>query len=166
MVDGEARLSAGKAMIKVSDDYLYGFVEGEGCFYASFVPARETASGWQVIHFFKVSQNPRGIEVLEALKERLQCGYIKRNASIKSTDKSMAYVVRSIYDLREKVVPYFQGKLVIKRDDFDKFSKIVDLVFHKTHLTRDGVRKIISITKTMNSGKRKYAANTILKCYS
>ena len=150
----------------VSDDYLCGFIEGEGCFYVSFVPSKETSSGWQVIHFFKVSQNPRGIEILKQLKMRLQCGYIKANASKKSSDKSLAYVVRNIHDLRGKVIPFFQDRLVIKKDDFERFSEITDLVFHKKHLSKDGVIEILKLSRKMNTGKRKYSNQEILKKYS
>jgi len=56
--------------MSLSDDYLIGFVEGEGMFYIGIVPSKETKSGWQVIYFFKVSQNPVGKTVLEELKKR------------------------------------------------------------------------------------------------
>jgi hypothetical protein len=153
-------------MCQVSDDYLTGFVEGEGCFYVSLVPSKETKSHWQVIYFFKVSQNPRGIEVLEALKNRLQCGYIKHNASKNSSDKSLAYVVRNLKDIKEKVIPLFQNKLIIKRDDFLKFTQVIELVQQKRHLTRDGVEQIISIANLMNTGKRKYSPHRILRDYT
>jgi len=150
----------------ISNDYLIGFVEGEGCFYVSFVSSKETKSHWQVVYFFKVSQNPRGIEILEALRNRLQCGYIKKNASLKSTDKSLAYVVRNIDDLKERVIPFFRNKLIVKREDFDKFSRVIELVSQKQHLTRDGVEKIINIANTMNTGKRKYSISEIVSHYS
>ena len=35
----------------ISDDYLLGFVEGEGMFYIGIVPSPETKTGWQVIYF-------------------------------------------------------------------------------------------------------------------
>jgi hypothetical protein len=37
-------------------------------FYVGVVPSSETKSGWQVIYFFKVSQNPSGKFVLDFLK--------------------------------------------------------------------------------------------------
>lgn len=153
-------------MKTISDDYLCGFVEGEGCFYVSIVPSKETNSGWQIIHFFKVSQNPRGQAVLHELRERLDCGYIKSNAGKTSTDKSLAYVVRNIKDLREKVIPFFKGKLIIKNDDFQKFSEIIELVASKRHLNREGAQKAIDISFSMNTSKRKYSKNQILKGFS
>jgi hypothetical protein len=150
----------------ISDEYLLGFVEGEGCFYVSIVPSKETSSGWQVIHFFKVSQNPRGQAILQALKERLDCGYIKTNASKTSTDKSLAYVVRNNKDLREKVIPFFKNKLIIKNDDFVKFSKIVEIVALKQHLDKKGVEEVINISYSMNTSKRKYSKDQILTGFS
>lgn len=44
------RSSAGKTSsylpFRISDDYLVGFVEGEGMFYVGVVPSRETKTGW------------------------------------------------------------------------------------------------------------------------
>ena len=90
----------------LSDDYFIGFTEGEGMFYIGIVPSKETKSGWQVIYFFKVSQNPSGMKVLENLKDRLDCGYIKMNSQTDKTDKSLAFVVRNLSDLTNKVVPF------------------------------------------------------------
>lgn len=153
-------------MKTISDDYLIGFIEGEGCFYVSIVPSKETTSGWQVIHFFKVSQNPRGLEVLEWLKTRLDCGYIKMNASSLSKDKTLAYVVRNIDDLKEKVIPFFKNKLIVKENDFKKFCQIIELVSNKQHLSKDGVVKIIDISSSMNTSKRKYSKEQIVLGFS
>lgn len=94
-------------MSRISDDYLIGFVEGEGVFYVGIVPSKETTSGWQVIYFFKVSQNPSGRLVLDYFKERLNCGYIKANSKTDLSDKSLAFVVRNYNDLINRVIPFF-----------------------------------------------------------
>ena len=149
----------------ISDDYLIGFVEGEGMFYIGIVRSSETKTGWQVIYFFKVSQNPCGEMVLNALKKRLSCGYIKQNSKTDKTDKSLAYVVRDLSSLSEKVIPFFEGKLHIKRDAFNKFKKVICLVSNKKHLSKNGMKEILKITYLMNTQKRKFSKEEILKAY-
>lgn len=152
-------------MLKISDDYLVGFIEGEGSFYVGIVPSKETKSGWQVVWFFKVSQNPSGKVILDYLKKRLKCGYIKPNSLKDPTDKTLAFVVRDFSDLTQKVIPFLEGKLIIKKRDFEKFKKILGLVEKGEHLTKDGLAKIIDLAYSMNSGKRKIAKEKILSSF-
>ena len=94
-------------MLVISDEYLYGFTDAEGCFYVGVVPSKETKLGWQVIPFFKVSQNPKGKVVLDYFKKRLGCGYVKLNDSKESSDKSLAFVVRDYENLTHSIIPFF-----------------------------------------------------------
>ena len=152
-------------MQKISDDYIVGFVEGEGMFYIGIVPSKETKSGWQVIYFFKVSQNPIGRSVLRQIKERLSCGYVKQNSKTDQTDKSLAFVVRNLTDLDKKVLPFFRDKLIIKKKSFDTFEKVLTLVKQGKHLEREGLKKILDLAYAMNTGKRKLTKEYILKHY-
>lgn len=151
--------------LKISDDYIVGFTEGEGMFYVGIVPSKETKTGWQVIYFFKVSQNPIGIEVLNQLKDRLGCGYIKQNSQTDLTDKSLAFVVRDLVNLRDKVIPFFEDKLIIKRNAFDKFKQVLKLVETKQHFTVKGITEILDIAYSMNTQKRKVERQIILESY-
>lgn len=149
----------------ISDDYIVGFVEGEGMFYIGIVPSKETKTGWQVIYFLKVSQNPIGKIVLERIKERLGCGYIKANSLTDRTDRSLAYVVRDLPSLRDIVIPFFEGKLIIKKDAFEKFKQVILLVSQKKHLTSEGMIEILSLAYSMNTQKRRVAKELILESY-
>lgn len=149
----------------ISDDYIVGFVEGEGMFYVGIVPSKETKTGWQVIYFFKVSQNPVGEEVLLALKSRFECGYVKKNGNLASKDKSLAYVVRDLKSLTDSIIPFFDDKLIIKKDAFLKFKKVIQLVNEKKHLTREGMKTISAIAYSMNTQKRKVTIEQILQSY-
>src|SRR3990172_10739787 len=141
-----------------SDDYIAGFVDGEGMFYVGIVPSRGTSrnkSGWQVIYFLKVSQNPSGKIVLDAIKNRLGCGYIKPNSKSDPTDKSLAYVVRDLPSIKDIIIPFFEGRLVIKKRTFKKFKKIIELVSQKKHLSKKGMEQILDISYSMNTRKRR-----------
>jgi hypothetical protein len=149
----------------ISDDYIAGFVDGEGMFYVSVVPSKETRTGWQVIYFLKISQNPSGRFVLEEIKQRLDSGYIKANSLTDKTDRSLALVVRDLSSLRDKVIPFFEGKLAIKKEVFDKFKEVIRIVDRKEHLNKIGITKILDISYTMNTGKRKFVKEKILNSY-
>jgi hypothetical protein len=154
--------------LRVSDDYIAGFVDGEGMFYIGIVPSRGSGrnrSGWQVIYFFKVSQNPSGKAVLDKIKKRLNCGYIRPNSQSDPSDKSLAYVVRDLPSLRDKVIPFFVGKLIIKRNTLDKFKKVIELVDEGNHLNKEGMKEILDIAYSMNTRKRKVAKTQILKSF-
>lgn len=151
--------------LTISDDYITGFIEGEGMFYVGIVSSKETKTSWQVIYFFKVSQNPQGRVILEAIKKRFDCGYIKANSQTDPTDKSLAFVVRDLVSIRDKIIPFFEGKLFMKRDVFEKFKKIIEIVSAKKHLTKNGMKKILDISYNMNTGKRRFTKEDILKSY-
>lgn len=151
--------------LKISNDYLVGFTEGEGMFYIGIVPSKETKTGWQVIYFFKVSQNPIGKEVLDTFRKRLGCGYIKPNSKSDNTDNSLAFVVRDLKNLRDKVIPFFDGKLFIKKKTFDKFKEVIEIVDQKDHLNKNGMKRILDIAYSMNTRKRRVSKKQILKTY-
>lgn len=151
--------------LKISNDYLVGFTEGEGMFYIGIVPSKETKTGWQVIYFFKVSQNPIGKEVLDTFRKRLGCGYIKPNSKSDITDNSLAFVVRDLKSLRDKVIPFFDGKLFIKKKTFDKFKEVIEIVDQKNHLNKEGMKTILDIAYSMNTRKRRVSKKQILKDY-
>ena len=107
----------------------------------------------------------QGRYVLEQLLNRLECGYIKQNSKTDRTDKSLAYVVRDLANINNKVIPFFNDRLIVKRDAFEKFKKVMNIVSHRRHLTYEGIRTIIEIAYSMNTQKRRVSKEEILKAY-
>jgi aspartate ammonia-lyase len=103
--------------------------------------------------------------VLEELQKRLGCGYIKANSLTDKTDQSLAFVVRDLPSLRDRIVPFFQDRLVIKREAFEQFKQVLELVYLRQHLTKEGITKIIEIAYEMNTKKRRVAKEVILSAY-
>ena len=76
----------------------------------------------------------------------------------------MAYVVRDLPSIVEKVIPFFEGKLLTKKAyDFDKFCQVVKLVSKKEHLKKKGMATVLEIAYSMNTGKRKFSKEEIIK---
>ncbi len=145
----------------VSDDYLVGFIEGEGVFHVGIVPSPFTRLGWQVIYLFKVAQNPIGESVLRALQERLGRGTISPNAKAGARDRTLKYVVRDFENLTTRVVPFCDGRLVIKREALDAFKDVLDRVRDDEHLTAKGLLEIVDIAYAMNTKVRRVPRGAI-----
>ena len=148
----------------ISNEYLAGFADGEGCFYVGIVPAKTARFGWQVITEFRVSQNPQGRQILEIFCERLGCGTIKPNHRLSLIDKTFVFVVRDQQDLLSKVVPFFERHPIRsgKRIQFEKFRAVLLMIQKRKHLTRDGLAEIVEIASEMNTRTKRYGKETIL----
>ena len=145
----------------VSDEYLAGFIDGEGMFHVGVVPSRYTRLGWQVIYLFKVAQNPIGEPVLRGLQARLGCGTITPNARAGSRDRTLKYVVRSFADLTDRVIPFCRGRVVVKQAALQSFEDVLQRVRAGRHLAADGLLEIVDIAYAMNTGIRRVPRATI-----
>ena len=140
----------------IASYYISGFVDGEGCFSVTIQKSKNVKLGIQVIPEFHVSQHQNRDEVLEAIQDRFGCGYIKANDANNPRDLTSVYVVRNLNDLRSKIVPFFKKYPLVssKRQDFEKFSKVVSMMRKKEHLKKSGLAKILKLAFSMNaSGK-------------
>ena len=70
---------------------------------------------------------------------------------------SVKFVITKYKDLTEIVIPFFDKYKIIgvKTLDFSDWCEVVKLMKNKTHLTSEGLNKIILIKSGMNK-RRKY----------
>ena len=63
--------------------------------------------------------------------------------------------VRSLVDLRERIIPFFEANPLrtAKAGDFQKFTAVVRMMELGRHLTVDGLSEIALIAETMNNRK-------------
>src|ERR671928_12823 len=87
------------------DGYIAGYVDGEGSFSVSVQRNATCRVGFQLVPEFHVSQNGDRAQVLELIRDRLGCGYIKPNSK---RDRALVLVVRNREDLLERVLPFFR----------------------------------------------------------
>ena len=144
------RLDVQVSPVKLEAQWITGFVDGEGCFHVGFNENREMTAGVQVLPEFTVVQHKRDVQVLHALKAHFGCGVVRTNHGDR-----MAWRVRSIEHLLERIVPFFiehplkTGKNV----DFLKFRDILLMMKAGDHLKAEGIEKIRSIASQMNRGR-------------
>jgi hypothetical protein len=135
------------------DDYIAGYVDGEGSFAVSIQRNASCRVGFQLLPEFHVSQNGDRAEVLELIRERFGCGYIKANSR---RDRALVYVVRDRRALVEAVIPFFEcfPLLSSKHADFVRFAHVVREMDRGRHLTDDGFGELLDIALSMNGGGR------------
>jgi hypothetical protein len=145
-------LRSASSDMRLEAQWVVGFVDGEGCFYVGVNPHPEMQAGYQVLPEFTVVQHERDVQILYALKQFFGCGVVRRNHA-----EQMAYRVRSVAHLRERIVPFFeQHPLKTKKHlDFLKFRRILLLMEREAHLTPEGIEQIRTIASQMNTGRER-----------
>ena len=130
--------------------WVTGFVDGEGCFHVGIAKHPEMKAGVQVLPEFTVVQHERDVKVLHGLKAFFGCGVVRTNHGDR-----MAYRVRKLEHLRERIVPFFMKHHLKtgKRQDFEKFRRVLTMMERSEHLTSDGINRIRSIAEKMNRGR-------------
>lgn len=143
------------------EEYISGYVDGEGCFSVSFSVRPKLNVGWEVKPSFCVGQNYDRREVLDLMQKHFGCGNMRRDYH----DKTLKYEVRSLEELIEKIIPHFKKFPLYsgKQKDFEKFAKICELMKNSYHLKVSGLKKILDVAYTMNSsGRRRFTKEEIL----
>ncbi len=139
-----------------TDAWIVGFVDGEGCFSCPIQRNRTMTLGWQVQPKFLVVQGASSAHVLEDLAQRFGCGRVYRNRRRDNHREDLfVYSVHRLEDLRCTIVPFFEANPLrtAKRENFEKFARIIELMRLRRHLSFEGLAEIAEITETMNFRK-------------
>jgi hypothetical protein len=136
--------------------WITGFVDGEGCFAVPMHRNPTSSVGWQVQPQFVVVQSAPSVRALEALRDYFGCGRINVNRRRDNHREPLyRYIVRRFSNLDEIIVPFFQTYRLrtAKRENFDKFVDVLELMKQRRHLDLDGLMEIARIVETMNNRK-------------
>lgn len=127
--------------------WLSGFITAEGSFFISLYKDEKIKAGYAVSQVFSLSQHIKDIELLERLVKYLKCGRI----SEASNRETAELIISRSEDINQKLIPLLTNYTLsgIKLLDFDRFSKVSNLIANKMHLTPDGVILIKAIKDTM-----------------
>ena len=144
--------------MKLSKDWVVGFVDGEGCFHVGINRHKEMSVGYQVLPEFTVVQHQRDVQLLNALKDFFGCGVVRRNHGDR-----MAFRIRGLKHLQEIVVPFFVSHPLRskKRVDFEKFRSVILLMTRDEHLSLEGLAKIRRLSAEMNRGTLRESPATL-----
>ena len=139
------------------EQWVVGFVDGEGCFSVSVVRNKGMRLGWQVQHEFVVTQAAPSRDVLEWLRDYFGCGHVYVNERHDNHRWPLArYAVRRRDDLSRTIIPFFEEHPLVtaKRHDFGRFARIIALMEARRHLELEGIAEIAAITEEMNRQQR------------
>lgn len=139
--------------------YICGYVDGEGCFCVSLRPQIRLRVGWEVRPSFSVSQNGDRAELIKLMPILFGFGTIRPDRS----DRTLKFEIRSLSGLLRSVIPFFEQYPLLssKRRDFELFRRICRLMGGGSHLMPEGLVIIADLAQQMNSGIRRYSADTV-----
>ena len=142
-------------------NYIAGFVDGEGSFNVSLKTRKDYKNDWKLHPSFNISQKDRVI--LALFKKELGCGTLRERK-----DGVVYYEVVNIEMLQKRIIPFFKKFRFLsasKKKNFSIFTEIVDLIYKKQHLKKDGFRRILELREKLNIGagrKRKYSIKDVI----
>jgi LAGLIDADG endonuclease len=139
------------------EQWIVGFVDGEGCFSISVVRNPGCRLGWQVQHEFSVTQAASSRPALELLIREFGVGRVIENRRHDDHHEHLLrFSVKRRSDLVDVVVPFFEEHPLItaKRLDFERFVSVLRSMQAGAHLTEAGLRWIARETEHMNRRQR------------
>ena len=133
--------------------YIAGLTDGEGCFSVSIKKQNHTRFGYVIDPVFHIVQGEKGRKILEVIKEVLKAGRVEK----KHGQDEWQFIVDNRRQLKEKVIPFFNKyKLIIKREEFQRFAEIVEMLERKEHWKKEGFIKILKLAyKTTKQGRKR-----------
>ncbi len=159
----------------VSDDWILGLTEGEGCFsiamqrYVDRKPRKNPgkrnvlherrASGIRVNPSFRINLRWDDVAALEMVRDHFGVGAIyfqKKSQYRASSQDNAVFCVQGFESL--KVVRSFFERLKFntkKGADFKLWCECLDLITQKKHLEKNGLLRICAIRDLMNSRANK-----------
>jgi len=145
---GGARVSFHTQSSNISPWFITGFTDAEGSFYASIIKDKTYKTGWQVRLFFSIGLHKKDKALLEEIQKFFGVGkvYLKN----KDVVNYAVWQVKDLQVIREHFEKY--PLITKKHEDFVLWSKILDLIQKKEHITVEGLKSIVAIRASLNIG--------------
>lgn len=138
----------------VSEDYVVGLTDGEGCFHVNLWKSPSYKAGYGVQVHFHIKMQEKDRPLLEKIKNTLKCGAVYFQKETRANhSQCYRYTVNSHRDILEIVIPFFQKhplQSVSKAKSFAIFCKIAKIVASGEHLTENGIARIKILKPQMN----------------
>jgi LAGLIDADG endonuclease len=151
-------------MSQVTPEHVAGLVVGEGCFYTESGRDKKYRSGWRIRPAFCIETRCDDREVLEEVREHLDCGRIYeldfgryRGYESKGWKPHVKYRVSNLVDLHGKVVPFFRQHRLFgrKKRAFEIFEQLVHMMYAKEHLSPDGLEEAKELARQLTEHNKK-----------
>ncbi|MBU6323812.1 MAG: LAGLIDADG family homing endonuclease [Patescibacteria group bacterium] len=144
----------GRTKPTVSNEYVVGLTDGEGCFYVNIWKSKAYRAGHGVQLHFHLKMQERDRELLEKVRDTIGCGAVYFQKEQRANHcQCYRYTVSAQRDIQKMVIPFFKRyplQSASKSASFDIFCQIASLVREGAHRTPEGIEKIRELKKRMN----------------
>jgi hypothetical protein len=140
----------------LSDDYVVGLTDGEGCFYVEIRPVTITHGTRVEMHFY-IKMREDELPLLRKVQEFFNCGGVYYQKEYRINQRNCyRFGVTSRKDLYEKIIPFFDKYSLQsqKLKNYLLFRQIALMVKNNEHNTEEGLEKIRLLKSQMNNGAR------------
>lgn len=151
------RLSTSGSKKNLDPYWVTGFVDAEGCF--SVIIEIQNSLKWKVRISFEINLHEKDTEILYKIKSFFGVGAVYHRRD----KKTSLYRVSNVNYIKDVIIPHFTHYPLMskKAGDFLLWSKVIQLILSKHHLTREGFLNILSYYASINRG----ISNKVLQYY-
>lgn len=127
---------------------MAGFTSGDGCF---AVTENKSSSGVYVKLVFSLTQDRKDESLIRSFVDFFGCGTYQPS----SKRTTVNYQCRKFTENYETIIPFFCKYSIIgvKKQDFEKWCSIAEIIKNKNHLTIEGFDLVCHIKSGMNKGR-------------
>lgn len=135
----------------LSNDWIVGFVDGEGCFSFSLIQKNLLRFGYQIQGEFTVVQHKRDIQLLHKLKSHFGCGAV----SVNHGDR-YHFRVKNLNHFITIIIPFFEKHTLQtnKKYQLSVFKEICYRLQAKDHFTQAGFDEIKVLVQKLSALKK------------
>lgn len=136
---------------KLDPNWVTGFVDAEGCF--SVIIEISEDFKWKVRVSFEINLHEKDKEILYKIQSFFGVGGVYH----RSDKKISVYRVTNVNYMKDVIIPHFTIYPLISKKALDFFfwSKVVEIILNKEHLTKEGFLKILPYYASINRGVSK-----------
>lgn len=144
----------GRTLPTVSNEYVVGLTDGEGCFYVNVGKSSRYRAGYRIQLHFHLKMQERDRELLEKIRNTIGCGEVYFQKEQRANHcQCYRYTVSSERDIQAIVIPFFKKyplQSASKSASFKIFCQIATLVKEGEHLKPEGIENIRELKSRMN----------------
>lgn len=129
--------------------WVAGFTDAEGCFWIKSLKD-SSKNKINTVLGFQITQHSRDLVLMEKLINFFNCGRLEKNSD------AYSLVVTKLSFINENIIPFFNTYPILgcKSKDYKDWCEAVKLKNNKTHLTPEGLEKILKIKSSINSSRQ------------
>lgn len=132
--------------ITLSDAWLSGFTDAEGCFNVNITKNTRYNSGYVVQLRYMLDQKDSNI--LSSIQSLFGFGSVVLRSSTNGVYRYQSTGFERMKEIRQYFTQF--PLRTLKSSSLEKWSRVHDMVLYKEHLTKEGLQEIKKIQKTIN----------------